>query len=139
VGYDFICTGTRRKKLYSEVKTISSNQSMIRLKQSQWQSMCLPDKKDNYELLLVVHEKKSVIEIIRVSSAWATLKNILSQLVKQDITEAEYKKEVEVLLGFQQNSDSNANEIIFNWQRLLKSVKHSHINTYPKGIVNSGG
>ncbi|MGB3639492.1 MAG: DUF3883 domain-containing protein [Rivularia sp. (in: cyanobacteria)] len=138
VGYDFICTGYEGKKLYSEVKTISSNQPMIRLKQSQWKSMCSKDKKDNYELVIVVHEGNSLIEIIRVSSAWATLKNILSQLAQQYTTETEYEKQVEVLLGFQQNSEGKANEIIFNWQRLLKSVEHSHINIYPKGIVNPG-
>ncbi|MEA5597393.1 sacsin N-terminal ATP-binding-like domain-containing protein [Rivularia sp. UHCC 0363] len=139
VGYDFICTGYEGKTLYSEVKTISSNEPMIRLKQSQWKSMCSKDKKDNYELVIVVHEGNSLIEIIRVSSAWATLKNILSQLAQQYITETEYEKQVEVLLGFQQNSEGKANEIIFNWQRLLKSVEHSHINIYPQGIVNSGG
>ncbi|MBW4598522.1 MAG: transcriptional regulator [Calothrix sp. FI2-JRJ7] len=139
LGYDFICTGTdhKRKKLYSEIKTISSSEPMVRLKQSQWMSMCSEDKKDNYELVIVVHEGHSVIEIIRVSSAWATLKNLFSQLAQQHITEAEYTKNVEVLLGFQQNSKQNANEILFNWQRFLKSINHSHINIYPQGIVNS--
>ncbi|MDJ0695334.1 DUF3883 domain-containing protein [Mastigocoleus sp. MO_188.B34] len=137
LGYDFICTSYKRKKLYSEIKTISSNQPMIRLKQSQWRSMCSEDKKAHYELVIVVHEGHSVIEIIRVSSVWATLKNLLSQLTEQYLTEEEYKKQVEVLLGFQQNSDGNANEIIFHWQRLLKFRNHSHINIYPQGVVNS--
>jgi hypothetical protein len=53
---------------------------MVRLKQSQWMSMCSEDKKDNYELVIVVHEGHSVIEIIRVSSAWATLKNSINHL-----------------------------------------------------------
>ncbi|MGI8502115.1 MAG: protein NO VEIN domain-containing protein, partial [Hassallia sp.] len=137
LGYDFICTDYKRKKLYSEIKTISSSEPMVRLKQSQWRSMCSDDKKDNYELVIVVHEGHSLIEIIRVSSAWATLKNLLSQLAQQYTTEAEYTKQVEVLLGFQQNSKHDANEIIFNWQRLLKSINHSHINIYPQGIVDS--
>jgi hypothetical protein len=137
LGYDFICTDYKRKKLYSEIKTISSSEPMVRLKQSQWRCMCSEDKKDNYELVIVVHEGHSLIEIIRVSSAWATLKNLLSQLAQQYTTEAEYTKQVEVLLGFQQNSDDNANEIIFNWQRLLKSINHSHINIYPHGILDS--
>ena len=138
VGYDFICMGYEGKTLYSEVKTISSNQPMIRLKQSQWKSMCSKDKKDNYEFVIVVHERDALIEIIRVSSAWDTLKNIFSLLAQQNITETEYRENVEVLLGFQQNSDGKANEIIFNWQRLFKSVEHSHINIYPQGMINSG-
>ncbi len=137
LGYDFICTGYKRKKLYSEIKTISSSEPMVRLKQSQWRSMCSEDKKDNYELVIIVHEGHSLIEIIRVSSAWATLKNLLSQLAQQCTTEAEYTKQVEVLLGFQQNLKGDANEIIFNWQRLLKSINHSHINIYPHGILDS--
>lgn len=137
LGYDFICTGNKSKILYTEIKTITSSEPMVRLKKSQWRTMCSEDKKNNYELVIVVHEGYSLIEIIRVSSAWATLKNLLSQLAQQYTTDAEYKKQVEVLLGFQQNSDGNANEIIFNWQRLLKSVTHSHINIYPHGIVDS--
>ncbi len=137
LGYDFICTDHKRKKLYSEIKTITKSEPMVRLKKSQWKSMCSEDKKDNYELVIVVHEGHSVIEIIRVSSVWATLKELLSQLAQQDITKAEYTKDVEVLLGFQQNSKQSANEIIFNWQRILKSINHSHINIYPQGIVNS--
>jgi len=78
LGYDFICTDYKRKNLYSEIKTISSSEPMVRLKQSQWKSMCSEDKKDNYELVIVVHEGHSLIEIIRVSSAWATFKNLLS-------------------------------------------------------------
>lgn len=135
LGYDFICTGYKHKKLYSEIKTIRSSEPMVRLKQSQWMSMCSEDQKDNYELVIVVHEGHSVIEIIRVSSAWATLKNLLSQLVQQYTTKAEYTKQVEVLLGFQQNSKGDANEIIFNWQRLLKCINHSHINVYYQGLV----
>ncbi|MEH2362289.1 protein NO VEIN domain-containing protein, partial [Nostoc sp.] len=136
LGYDFICNKPKHKNVYSEVKTISSNEPIIRLKRSQWRCMCSDSKKDNYELLIVVHEGEYLREIIRISSAWATLKNILSQLSEESITDALYRSQVEVLLGFQQNSQGEANEILINWQRLFKSIKHSHINIYPQGIPN---
>ena len=136
VGYDFLCKDSQDKNLYSEVKTISYSNPIIRLKTSQWKCLCSENRRDNYELVIVIHEGDRLIEIIRVSSVWATLKNILSKLNDQSITQANYQEIVEVILGLQKNQAGNANEILINWQRLFQSIQHSHINIYPQGIPN---
>ncbi|TRU98306.1 MAG: DUF3883 domain-containing protein [Microcystis wesenbergii Mw_QC_S_20081001_S30D] len=136
LGYDFLCKDSKGKNIYSEVKTISYNNPIIRLKTSQWESLCSENRKDNYELVIVIHKGDTLIEIIRVSSVWATLKNILSKLNHQSISQANYQGTVEVILGLQKNQDGNANEILINWQRLFKSIQHSHVNIYPQGIPN---
>ncbi|MFN7566130.1 MAG: protein NO VEIN domain-containing protein [Microcystis sp.] len=135
-NHDFLCKDSKGKNIYSEVKTISYNNPIIRLKTSQWESLCSENRKDNYELVIVIHKGDTLIEIIRVSSVWATLKNILSKLNHQSISQANYQGTVEVILGLQKNQDGNANEILINWQRLFKSIQHSHVNIYPQGIPN---
>jgi hypothetical protein len=47
LGYDFLCKDSKGKNIYSEVKTISYNNPIIRLKTSQWESLCSENRKDN--------------------------------------------------------------------------------------------
>ena len=142
VGFDFICTkiypGSKISRIYSEVKTIIYDTPIIRLKESQWECM-QSNKRNYYELLIVVHKGKTVIEIIQINPLLTVLNQVLSNLYHQRQTDADYKKDVEVLLGFQQNSTGDSHEILINWQRLFKSVKDSGIKIYPQGISQKLG
>lgn len=137
VGFDFTCIkilpSSKVKRVYSEVKTISYETPIIRLKEYQWKCM-QSDKQDYYELLIVVHRSKTIIEIIQINPLLAVLNRQLRSLYALSKTDEEYKRNVEVLIGFQQNEKGDSQEILINWQRLFKSIKDLGIKIHPQGI-----
>jgi Domain of unknown function (DUF3883) len=116
-GYDFLCQ-KGNYEVYSEVKTISSKSETIRITTNEWRVMCQPQNQEKYELLIIVHYGKSVEQIIRIKSAWITLQEIISKLNQHTLTSQSYKRDVEMLMGFQRNSRNSANDIIFNYSRI---------------------
>lgn len=116
-GYDFL----RQKgnhEVYSEVKTISSQSETIRITTNEWRVMCQPQNQEKYELLIIVHRSDTEEKIIRIKSAWITLQEIISKLNQHTLTSQSYKGDVEMLMGFQRNSQNSANDIIFNYSRI---------------------
>ncbi|MGL4499091.1 MAG: protein NO VEIN domain-containing protein, partial [Planktothrix sp.] len=154
-GYDFECCSGQNnpQKLWVEVKTISSDNPIIRLKPSQWEKMQTPKKRKlinphthivkpsfEYQLLIVAHTNRSPDQIIQVSDLWEVLKLFVSRLYDDDVqnkTEAKYKKLVEVIVGFQQSEKGETNEILLNWHRLLEQAKiDERIKIHPRGNLN---
>ncbi|AFY83002.1 ATP-binding protein [Oscillatoria acuminata] len=154
-GYDFKCFSWQNnpQKLWVEVKTISSNTPIIRLKPSQWEKMQTPKKRQlinphthivepsfEYQLLIVAHTNCSPDQIIQISDPWEVLKLFVSRLYDEEVqnkTEAKYKKLVEVIVGFQQSEKGETNEILLNWHRLLEQAKiDERIKIHPRGNLN---
>jgi hypothetical protein len=121
-GYDFLCTKADNE-IYAEVKAISSVNGIIRITRNEWQCMCKAENLEKYELLIVVHTGQAVEKIIRLKSAWLTLQEVLSKLSQQHLISSQYdSQEMEILIGFQQNSNHKANDILLNWKRLLEQA-----------------
>lgn len=116
-GYDFLCQKGNHE-VYSEVKTISSQSETIRITANEWRVMCQEENQEKYELLIIVHHGETVEKIIRIKSAWISLQEIIFQLNEHELTSEIYKRNVEMLMGFQRNSKNSANDIIFNYSRI---------------------
>ncbi|MHC5914270.1 MAG: hypothetical protein ACYTXE_25485 [Nostoc sp.] len=111
------------------MKAISSNRPNIRFSIAQWISMS--ENADSYELVIVSHQDQKIKEIIRVTKAWNTLSYALSKLQEQYESSILYDTEnVEVLIGLQQNSNGNGDDVLLNWHRLVKVLPQENIIKY---------
>ncbi|MEZ2342270.1 DUF3883 domain-containing protein [Microcoleus sp. EPA2] len=120
-GYDFKCVKAD-SKLFVEVKTINPTYNdMVRITKNEWRAMCeIPNSDYEYELFIVCHMGTKITKMIRIKSAWETLKEVFSKLDQQALTNFEYPEQ-EVLIALQRNSNGLANDILFNWKRLVKT------------------
>lgn len=150
-GYDFECCSGQNTplKLWVEVKTISSDNPIIRIKESQWKTMQTPKKRNfinpethilesfEYQLLIVSHRNRSIDQMIQIGDFWEVLKLFVSKFYAQEKTKARYKENDEVLVGLQQSENGKTNEILLNWHRLLDQAKHDkRIKIHPRGNLN---
>ena len=128
-GFSFWGSGDNLPKIEILVNAISVGRPNIRFSLLEWTTMA--KNPDSYELLIISHINQSIHKIIRVKQAWITLVDVLGQLQNQQITSAIYEENTEILIGFQQNLQRNENEILFNWIRLMESIKnHPNIEFY---------
>ncbi|MEG4319083.1 MULTISPECIES: DUF3883 domain-containing protein [unclassified Microcoleus] len=120
-GYDFLCVKAD-SELFVEVKTINPiKNNIVRITNNEWRAMCKITNSEKYELFIVVHIGESITNRIRIKSAWKTLQEVFSKLDRQALTDCEYnKKDQEVLIALQRNSNDLSNEILLNWKRLVE-------------------
>lgn len=128
-GFNFIGSRAGSPTVKVQVKAISSNRPNIRFSIAQWTTMS--ENADSYELVIVSHQDPKIKEIIRVIKAWNTLSYALSKLQEQYQSSTLYDTEnVEVLIGLQQNSNGNGNDVLLNWHRLVKVLPQENIIKY---------
>ncbi|XZF60926.1 MAG: protein NO VEIN domain-containing protein [Gloeotrichia echinulata DVL01] len=128
-GFDFICNKPESPTIKIQVKAITFNRHNIRFSTDQWTTMS--ENADSYELVIVSHQYPNINEIIRVTKAWNTLVYALSQLQEQHQSSTLYDTDnVEVLIGLQQNSNGNGNDVLLNWHRLVKLLPQENIIRY---------
>jgi hypothetical protein len=88
------------------------------------------ENQDSYELLIISHNQQKIQEIIRIRKAWESLVYALSQLKTQHTTSASYgTQDIEALIGFQQNSNYNGNDVLLNWHRLIKVLPPENVTS----------
>jgi hypothetical protein len=128
-GFDFTANKPGLPTIKIQVKAITFNRPNIRFTTDQWTTMS--ENADSYELVIVSHQYPKIKEIIRVTQAWNTLSYALSQLQEQHKSSTLYDTDnVEVLIGLQQNSSGNGNDVLLNWHRLVKVLPQENIIKY---------
>ena len=72
-----------------------------------------------------------ITKMIRIKSAWETLKEVFSELDQQALTNFEYKEgKADVLIGLQLNENGSDNEILLNWKKLAKTDLSKNIEEF---------
>lgn len=136
-GYDLLCHKDN-DFIKVEVKAITFNRPNIRLTQQEWGQMMNSSNIHSYEIFIFSHNQGNLQELIRFKEAWLTLQSVFTKLHSQIKSSCHYgSREVELLVGLQLNQSKSGNDVIFNWQRLMKNLSSNSITKYQYDVVKS--
>jgi len=136
-GYDLLCHKDN-DFIKVEVKAITFSRPNIRLTQQEWEQMMNSSNIHSYEIFVFSHNQGNLQELIRFREAWLTLQSVFTKLHSQIKSSCHYgSREVELLVGLQLNQSKSGNDVIFNWQRLMKNLSSNSITKYQYDVVKS--